>query len=76
MDFIAQIDGVMVPIEAKAGNSKSKSLAEFIKKYNPKVAVITSERNTNSSVVTYIPRYAVWDLADRLQRRRDQRSDR
>ncbi|MCL2607310.1 MAG: ATP-binding protein [Methanomassiliicoccaceae archaeon] len=76
IDFVAQINGRMVPIEAKAGNNKTKSLTEFIKKYDPKVAIITSERITGSSVVTYIPRYAVWSIADRLQRMQNNNGDR
>ena len=68
VDFIAQIDDMAVPIEAKAGNNRSKSLTEFIKRYGPKVAVITSNRNTND-VVTYVPKYAIWALADHIRQR-------
>ena len=67
MDFVAQIDGMAVPIEAKAGNNKSKSLIEFIKRYEPEVATITSNRSTNSSVITYVPKYSVWNIVERLR---------
>ena len=63
VDFIAQIDGTVVPIEAKAGNNRSKSLAEFVKRYDSEIAIITSKRNM-SGVVTYLPKYAIWALAD------------
>jgi hypothetical protein len=67
MDFVAQIDGMAVPIEAKAGNDKSKSLVEFIKRYGSEVAVITSNRNTKSNVITYVPKYSVWNIVERLR---------
>ena len=64
MDFIAQIDKFAVPIEVKAGSNKSKSLPEFIKRYDPKVAVVTSPRENKSDVVTYVPLYLFWKVRD------------
>jgi predicted AAA+ superfamily ATPase len=64
VDFIIQVDGTVVPIDAKAGNSKAKSLTEFITKYGSKIAITTSNRNNRSGVVVHIPLYAVWKLQD------------
>jgi len=63
VDFVAQIDGTIVPIEAKAGNNRSKSLSEFVKRYDSEIAIITSKRNMNG-VIAYVPKYAIWALAD------------
>lgn len=69
MDFVAQIDGAAVPIEAKAGNTKSKSLKQYIEDNGPKAAVITTNRRTNSTVVTYVPRYALWKMTDLVRKK-------
>lgn len=40
LEFITEIDGVIIPIEVKAGvNTKAKSLAVFINKYKPVYSV-------------------------------------
>jgi predicted AAA+ superfamily ATPase len=65
IDFVAQVGRAVVPIEMKAGKKKSKSLAEFIKKYDPKVSVITSPRDGKDSVI-YIPLYLIWRFRDRI----------
>ncbi|MCL1904671.1 MAG: ATP-binding protein [Methanomassiliicoccaceae archaeon] len=67
IDFVAQIENTAVPIEAKAGNTKSKSLPEFIKKYDIKVAVTTTERKNVSSVVRHVPRYSLWRIRDHVK---------
>jgi len=64
VDFIAQVGRTVVPIEVKAGGGNSKSLAEFIKKYDPEIAVTTSSKSGRSSVVVHIPLYAVWNIRD------------
>ena len=64
VDFVAQIDDAAVPIEAKAGSNKSKSLGEFIKRYDPKVAVVTSPRDNKSDVVVYVPLYLFWKVRE------------
>ena len=66
IDFVAQIEGTAVPIEVKAGSAKSKSVTEFIKRYDPKIAVITSPRNDKSDVVTYVPLHLIWRLRDHV----------
>jgi len=64
VDFVAQIDGMAVPIEVKAGSNKSKSLVEYIRTYNPKIAVTTVHRKNSSSVVKRIPLYAIWKVKE------------
>ena len=70
VDLVAQIEGVVVPIEAKAGNSKSKSLTEFITRYDPKIAVTTTARRNVSGVVKHIPLYLQWRVADHVRSRK------
>jgi predicted AAA+ superfamily ATPase len=69
VDFVVQIENAAVPIEVKAGNNKSKSLSEFIKKYNPKVAVVTSPRDNKSDIVAYVPLSMVWKICDIVRER-------
>jgi len=71
VDFVTHVDGILVPIEAKAGNNKSKSLTEFIRRYDPEIAIITSKRNM-SGVITYLPKYAIWALEDYVRHKVDQ----
>ena len=68
VDFIAQIEGVMVPIEVKAGSAKSKSLSEFIKRYDPKVVISTSSKREKKGIVTYVPLHAVWKIRDHVMK--------
>ena len=69
VDFIAQIGRTVIPIEVKAGSNKSKSLAEFIKKYDSEIAVTTAARSSMSDVVTYLPLHAVWTMPDIIRNR-------
>jgi len=62
VDFVAQIGGMAIPVEAKAGSNKSKSLTEYIRSYRPKMAVTTTPRKNVSSVVKHIPPYALWRI--------------
>jgi predicted AAA+ superfamily ATPase len=68
VDFVAQIDGVAVPIEVKAGNNKSKSLTEYIRLYSPRIAVTTSPRKNVGGVVKHIPLYALWTLREYIKK--------
>ena len=69
VDFVAQIEDTAVPIEAKAGSGKSRSLAEYITSYNPKVAVTTTPRRNTGGVVAHIPRYVLWKICDLVRDR-------
>jgi len=66
VDFVAQINGIVVPIEVKAGSNKSKSLLEFIKRYDPKIAVTISVKSGKTDNVIYIPLYVIWKLRDHI----------
>jgi predicted AAA+ superfamily ATPase len=64
VDFIIQHDMDIVPLEVKSErNSRAKSLAEYRKKYNPRIAVRTSMQNTvGSRSLLHIPLYMLWKL--------------
>ena len=61
VDFILQSASEIVPIEVKSErNVKSRSLAEYRKKYTPKYSVKTSMKNeTNGDEVLNIPLYLI-----------------
>jgi len=60
IDFVAQINGQVVPIEVKKGtHTKSKSLDLFIKKYNIQKAIRLSQKNFGvTGPVISVPLYA------------------
>jgi predicted AAA+ superfamily ATPase len=68
VDFVIQNGMDIVPLEVKSErNNRAKSLAEYIKKYSPRMAVKTSmyqaiPRNTGGSGVLYVPLYMLWLL--------------
>ena len=63
VDFIIQHDTYIVPIEVKSErNNKAKSLAEYRKKYNPKISVITSMNSVAGTEVRQIPLYLLWQM--------------
>jgi len=66
VDFVAQIEGAVVPIEVKAGGNKSKSLYEFIKKHNPEIAVAVSARSGRTDSISYIPLHSAWKVRDHV----------
>jgi len=68
VDLVIQIEGLAVPVEVKAGNNKSKSLAEYVTKYDPKIAVTTTPRRNVSTVVKHIPLYALWKIKEHIAR--------
>ena len=63
VDFVIQNDVNIIPIEVKSErNNKAKSLAEYRKKYNPKISVKVSMSNVSGSDVRQIPLYLVWQM--------------
>ena len=62
VDFVAQVGRNAIPIEVKAGSGNSKSLAEFIKRYDPEIAITTSLKSRSSNVVVHVPLHAVWNI--------------
>jgi len=60
VDFIIQNNVDIVPIEVKSEkNDKSRSLAEYVKKYNPKFYKKISMSNVSP---TNVPLYLIWQL--------------
>ena len=46
IDFLIKIDGDIIPVDVKSGRrTNSKSLNEYIKKYNPKYSIRISSKN-------------------------------
>ncbi|MEI8012731.1 MAG: DUF4143 domain-containing protein, partial [Candidatus Omnitrophota bacterium] len=61
LDFVTQCGARIVPIEVKSGrNNKSRSLAEYRKRYSPELAVTTSLDNFSGDSVRNIPLYMLW----------------
>ena len=66
VDFVAQYNGRIIPIEVKAGRNRARSLAEYRKKYSPEIAVKTSLENISGKEVKNIPLYMLWRLKSYL----------
>ncbi len=62
VDFVAQFNGQIVPIEVKAGRNRARSLAEYRKKYAPGISIKTSLENVGGKEVKNIPLYLLWRL--------------
>jgi hypothetical protein len=61
VDFIVQNELEIVPIEVKSErNVRAKSLAEYIKRYKPKTAIITSMKPYALGEIKSIPLYFIW----------------
>jgi hypothetical protein len=63
VDFVLHHNTNVIPVEVKSErNSKSKSLAEYRKKYNPNFSVKTSMSNVAYGEVRQIPLYLLWQI--------------
>jgi predicted AAA+ superfamily ATPase len=62
IDFVIQIENLIIPIEAKSWDHvRSQSLEHFRKKYNIEKAIRVSARNFGfENGIKSIPLYAVW----------------
>lgn len=62
IDFLVKIDGDIIPVEVRSGRrTNSKSLNEYIKKYNPKYSIRISLKNFGfENKIKSIPLYAVF----------------
>lgn len=62
IDFLIKIDGDILPIEVKSGRRvNSKSLNEYMKKYNPKYGIRISAKNFGfENNIKSVPLYAVF----------------
>ncbi len=64
IDFLIKIEGNIIPIEVKSGRrTNSKSLNEYIKKYNPEYSIRISSKNFGlENNIKSVPLYAVFCL--------------
>lgn len=62
IDFLIKVNGDIIPIEVKSGRrTTSKSLNEYIKKYNPKYSIRISSKNFGfENNIKSVPLYAVF----------------
>ena len=62
IDFLIKLEGDIIPIEVKSGRrTNSKSLNEYIKKYNPKYSIRISSKNFGfENNIKSVPLYAVF----------------
>lgn len=62
IDFVIKIDGNIIPVEVKGGRrTNSKSLNEYIKKYNPIYSIRISTKNFGlENGIKSVPLYAVF----------------
>ena len=62
IDFLIKIDGDIIPVEVKSGRrTNSKSLNEYIKKYNPKYSIRISSKNFGfENNIKSVPLYAIF----------------
>ena len=62
IDFLVKINGDVIPVEVKSGRrTNSKSLNEYIKKYNPKYSIRISSKNFGfENDIKSVPLYAVF----------------
>jgi len=67
VDFIVQIDDEIIPIEVKSSNNKrSKSLNEYIRKYNPQYAIRLSTKNFGyENGIKSVPLYAAFEIMNK-----------
>ena len=62
IDFLIKIDGDIIPVEVKSGRrTNSKSLNQYIEKYNPKYSIRISQKNFGlENNIKSVPLYAVF----------------
>lgn len=62
IDFLVKVDGDVIPIEVKSGRrTNSRSLNEYIRKYNPRYSIRISSKNFGfDNNIKSVPLYAVF----------------
>jgi predicted AAA+ superfamily ATPase len=72
VDFVAQIDYTVIPIEVKAGNdNRSKSLREYAGRYSPALSVYASMGSLKHGDALNLPLYMLWKISDYVPKRAD-----
>lgn len=68
IDFLIKLEGDIIPIEVKSSKrTSSKSLNEYIKKYNPKYSIRISSKNFGlENNIKSVPLYAVFCINKNL----------
>lgn len=68
IDFLIKIKGDVIPVEVKSGRrTSSKSLQEYIKKYNPVYSIRISTKNFGmENNIKSVPLYAVFCLSKEI----------
>lgn len=64
VDFVTQYNGLIVPVDVKAGRNRARSLMEYRKKYAPEISIKTSLENISGKEVKNIPLYMLWRLKE------------
>ncbi|MEM0272389.1 MAG: ATP-binding protein [Thermoprotei archaeon] len=64
VDFVLEADGQAIPVEVKTRGKEERGFAGFIKKYNPKSALVLTQGETDikrlgETTVLYIPHYFI-----------------
>ncbi|MCH4886950.1 DUF4143 domain-containing protein [Acidaminobacter sp. JC074] len=64
VDFIISVKGMPIPVEVKAStNTRSRSLSEYIKRYNPAFSIRISQKNFGfENNIKSVPLYAVYNM--------------
>ncbi len=62
INFLIKIEGDVIPVEVKSGRrTNSKSLNEYVRKYNPKLSIRISSKNFGlENNIKSVPLYAVF----------------
>lgn len=68
IDFLIKIEGNIIPVEVKSGRrTNSKSLKEYIKKYNPEYSIRISQKNFGlENNIKSVPLYAVFCIGNKI----------
>lgn len=65
VDFVIGFGTKIIPIEVKSErNTKSRSLTEYRKRYNPEISLLISMNNISGEKIKNIPLYLLWKIKD------------
>ena len=65
VDFVIGFGTKIIPLEVKSErNTKSRSLTEYRKRYNPEISLLISMNNISGEKIKNIPLYLLWKIKD------------